>query len=112
MGIRTRLSTNPAMVVGGLKEGVTPLEMAYAYSTIANYGKRVSGSFAASPMGPVAIDKVQQGDHVEQDKRRTERVYSWQVGQTMRALLRGVVMSGTGTHAQGAGGSAGKTGAA
>src|SRR4051812_16595199 len=34
MGIRTHLSTNPAMVLGGLKEGVTPLEMAFAYSTI------------------------------------------------------------------------------
>src|SRR5919107_4300022 len=53
MGIRTKLSTNPAMVLGGLKQGVTPLEMAYAYSTIANDGKRVSGSLAASPMGPV-----------------------------------------------------------
>ena len=38
MGIRTKLSTNPAMMLGGLKEGVTPLEMAYAYSTIANDG--------------------------------------------------------------------------
>ena len=44
MGIRTKLSTNPAMLLGGLKEGVTPLEMAYAYSTIANDGKRISGS--------------------------------------------------------------------
>ena len=47
MGIRTKLSTNPAMMLGGLKEGVTPLEMAYAYSTIANDGKRVSGSHGA-----------------------------------------------------------------
>ena len=38
-----RLSTNPAMTLGGLEEGVTPLEMAYAYSTIANSGVRVSG---------------------------------------------------------------------
>ena len=36
MGIRTPISTNPAMTLGGLSEGVTPLEMAYAYSTIAN----------------------------------------------------------------------------
>src|SRR5204862_3848076 len=42
MGIRTPISTNPAMTLGGLKEGVTPLEMAYAYSTIANKGVRVS----------------------------------------------------------------------
>jgi penicillin-binding protein 1A len=110
MGLKTPVSTNPAMTLGGLKEGVTPLEMAYAYSTIANYGKRVSGTFSASPMGPVAIEKVQQGDHVESDQRRTERVYSWQVGQEMRALLRGVVVNGTGTHAQVDEWSAGKTG--
>ena len=110
MGLKTRVSTNPAMTLGGLKEGVTPLEMAYAYSTIANYGKRISGTFAASPMGPVAIENVRQGDHVEDDQRRTERVYSWQVGQEMRALLRGVVVSGTGTHAQVDEWSAGKTG--
>ena len=53
MGLKTRVSTNPAMTLGGLKEGVPPLEMAYAYSTIANYGKRVSGTFASSPMGPL-----------------------------------------------------------
>ena len=110
MGLKTRVSTNPAMTLGGLKEGVTPLEMAYAYSTIANYGKRVSGTFAASPMGPVAIEKVQQGDHTEEDQRRTERVYSWQVGDEMRSLLRGVVVNGTGTHAQVSEWSAGKTG--
>ncbi|MFL5912048.1 MAG: transglycosylase domain-containing protein, partial [Gaiellaceae bacterium] len=110
MGLKTRVSTNPAMTLGGLKQGVTPLEMAYAYSTIANYGKRVSGTFAASPMGPVAIEKVQQGDHVESDQRHTERVYSWQVGQEMRSLLRGVVLNGTGTHAQVSEWSAGKTG--
>ena len=44
MGIRTKLSTNPAMTLGGLKEGVTPLEMAYAYSTIANHGLRATSS--------------------------------------------------------------------
>jgi len=55
MGIRTQLSTNPAMLLGGLKEGVTPLEMAYAYSTIANDGERVSGSLAPNETGPVAI---------------------------------------------------------
>jgi penicillin-binding protein 1A len=110
MGIKTPVSTNPAMTLGGLQEGVTPLEMAYAYSTIANYGKRVSGTFAASPMGPVAMEKVDDGSHVDQNERRTTRVYSWQVGQEMRSLLRGVVMNGTGTHAQVSEWSAGKTG--
>ena len=44
MGITTPLSTNPAMTIGGLTVGVTPLDMAHAYETIAHNGDRVSGS--------------------------------------------------------------------
>ena len=43
MGITTPLSTNPAMTIGGLTVGVTPLDMAHAYETIAHNGDRVSG---------------------------------------------------------------------
>ena len=43
MGVRTPVSTNKAMTLGGLEQGLTPLELAYAYSTIANHGVRVSG---------------------------------------------------------------------
>jgi penicillin-binding protein 1A len=110
MGIRTRLSTNPAMVLGGLKEGVTPLEMAYAYSTIANHGKRVSGSFAASKFGPVAFTKVQIGDRTETDKVKTERILPQGVADTMRQLMHGVVTSGTGVQANVDTFAAGKTG--
>ena len=46
MGITTPLSTNPAMTIGGLTVGVTPLDMAHAYETIAHGGERVSGSLA------------------------------------------------------------------
>ena len=34
MGIRTRVSSNPAVTLGGLKQGVTPLDMAHAYQTL------------------------------------------------------------------------------
>ena len=44
MGITTPLSTNPAMTIGGLTVGVTPLDMAHAYETIAHGGQRVSGT--------------------------------------------------------------------
>jgi penicillin-binding protein 1A len=112
MGIKTRLSTNPAMLLGGLKEGVTPLEMAFAYSTIANNGKRVSGTLASSRMGPVAIEKVADatGHTIDRDKVKADRVYSSAVGQQMRDLLHGVVVSGTGKNSQVGAWSAGKTG--
>ena len=101
MGIRTKLSTNPAMLLGGLKEGVTPLEMAYAYSTIANDGIRVSGSLAPDRTGPVAIESVEQGDgSVRQNEPVPKRVLPAKVAQVEKDMLSLVVRSGTGRAAQ------------
>src|SRR5215213_972169 len=101
MGIRTQLSTNPAMLLGGLKEGVTPLEMAYAYSTIANDGERVSGSLAPNETGPVAIQSVEQGNgSITKNEVRKERVFPAKVGDVAKDMLRLVVSSGTGKAAQ------------
>jgi penicillin-binding protein 1A len=110
MGIRTHVSTNPAMVLGGLKEGVTPLEMAFAYSTIANRGKRFSGTFAASRLGPVAYTRVQRGGSIDKNKVKTKRVFSESIGEQMRQMMHGVVMSGTGVQANVSQFAAGKTG--
>ncbi len=110
MGVRTEISTNPAMTLGGLKEGLTPLEMAYAYSTIANKGLRVSGTLASSRGGPVAIESVNGGGRDFQNEKVTERVFSEEVGETAHELLAGVVTSGTGTAAEIGEFAAGKTG--
>jgi penicillin-binding protein 1A len=110
MGLRTPVSTNPAMTLGGLKEGLTPLELAYAYTTIANKGTRVSGTLASSPYGPVAITKVDgDGRHAENEKR-SERVFPASVGETAQQLLAGVIQGGTGRAAQIGEFAAGKTG--
>ena len=99
------------MTLGGLKEGVTPLEMAYAYTTIANHGVRVSGSLASSPMGPVAIDSVKQ-----RRARRRERAQDAsgcsprRSGEVAEGMLAGVVQGGTGKAAQIGEFAAGKTG--
>jgi penicillin-binding protein 1A len=101
MGIRTKISRNPAMLLGGLKEGVTPLEMAYAYSTIANDGKKISGSLAPNETGPVAIQSVEDGDGtVEENERRAEQVLPTKVAQVEKEMLRLVVSGGTGQAAQ------------
>ena len=52
MGIRTPVSHNFAMTLGGLKEGVTPLDMAHAYETFAQHGR-----FTYSTMSPGAVDR-------------------------------------------------------
>jgi penicillin-binding protein 1A len=102
MGIRTRVSHNYAMILGGLEEGVTPLEMAYAYSTIANKGLKVSGSLAPDGKGPVAIERVKGKGFEDVDKTEghTKRVFPEQVGETAQELLGGVVLNGTGKAAQ------------
>ena len=106
MGIKTDLSTNPAMLLGGLKVGVTPLEMAFAYSTLANSGKRVCGEWASYKCGPVAIESV---DGEEGDQELKE-VFSQEVADTAKTMLSYVITSGTGTAAQVGEFAAGKTG--
>ena len=101
MGIRTKLSTNPAMLLGGLTEGVTPLEMAYAYSTLANDGVRVSGSLAPNETGPVAIQSVDERDgRVTENHKVEKRVLPAKVAQVEKDMLGMVVSSGTGKAAQ------------
>ena len=43
---------NPALILGGLETGVTPLEMAHAYLTLQHDGQLVSGTMATSPERP------------------------------------------------------------
>jgi penicillin-binding protein 1A len=121
MGLVTKFSTNPSMVLGAIDPGVSPLEMAHAYQTIAADGERVGGNLDASPgpnnrpdqLAPVAIDKVSDpgGDTIAEDKPRKIRVLSSGVTSTMRTILRENVLQGTGVLAQSAGHNAwGKTG--
>ena len=101
MGIQTKLSTNPSMTLGGLEVGVTPLEMAFAYATIANEGVRRSGELAGSEMGPVGVERVETPEgEVTANEPLEERVYPEEVGATTRELLTGVVTGGTAEAAQ------------
>jgi penicillin-binding protein 1A len=100
MGIRTKLSTNPSMTLGGLKEGVTPLEMAFAYSTIANGGVRMTSSLAPDKFSPIGFTAV-KGPHVDKVNKVTPvRVYDEKVGALAKEMLHTVVTSGTGKVAQ------------
>jgi penicillin-binding protein 1A len=112
MGVRTALSRNPAMTLGGLKEGVTPLEMAYAYSTLANNGERVWGTLSPTSRSPVAIEKVldQSGRARAVNHIRHTRVIPYGVAQTAKGILAQVITSGTGKAAQIGEFAAGKTG--
>jgi penicillin-binding protein 1A len=109
MGIRTHLDGYPAEALGGLTLGVSPLEMASAYGTIANGGYRVR---------PTAITKIEFPDgHVEKGKKlpprfRVKRIKAFSDGVTYKAtqILEKNVQAGTGTRAQIGCPAAGKTG--
>jgi penicillin-binding protein 1A len=100
MGIRTKLSTNPSMTLGGLKEGVTPLEMAYAYSTIANDGVRIESSLAPDKFSPIGFSEVRGGATDKVNEVTRKRVFSQKVGELAKSMLHLVVTSGTGKAAQ------------
>jgi penicillin-binding protein 1A len=116
MGITTPLSTNPAMTIGGLTVGVTPLDMAHSYETIAHGGRRVSGTLAQSGE-PVAIQEVDagshtlpDGDHHDVNHVRTNAVLPPSVAATETSMLETVLQYGTGKAAAIGQFAAGKTG--
>ena len=114
MGIRTPVSHNFAMTLGGLTQGVTPLDMAHAYETFAHNGQRVDGTLLGSKYkGPVGITKVTRlRSHKVIARNHTHliRVLSPQVAQAETAMLRQVVLVGTAKNADFGGFAAGKTG--
>ncbi len=113
MGIQTKVSTNPAMILGGLETGVSPLEMAYAYSTLGRSGERIGGTMDSIPgkeLGPTGIMKVTTEDDPDkpvEDKSgssgendvQTEQVIDPNAADTAVGLLENVVSSGTGERA-------------
>jgi penicillin-binding protein 1A len=89
MGIKTRLHAYPAEGLGGLTRGVSPLEMANAYATIASAGWRHR---------PIAIRKVTFPDHHVDNLGRPRRHRAFSDGVTAEAtkILQENVKSGTG----------------
>ena len=79
----------PAAAIGGLSEGVTPLEMASAYATLADGGVRHR---------PTAIAKVVFPDgHVDRPARATgQRVLTPGQAYAVTRILEGVITKGTG----------------
>jgi len=110
MGVRTPVSRNPAMVLGGLKQGVTPLEMAKAYETLAAGGQVVSGSLASREGAPVTYTRVKGSGIHDENKTRRKRVISEGIAEQATQILSTVVTGGTGRAASIGEFAAGKTG--
>ena len=122
MGIRTPVSKNLAMTLGGLREGVTPLDMAHAYQTLAQRGR-----FTYTTMSPGAVERskldppvpgpagIKEIDHRDDGKlkpvelpdgqKAVGRAESWPVLKTsvadqVSSILSTVVTQGTAVAAQ------------
>ena len=111
MGIRTPVSHNPAMTLGGLKEGVTPLDMAHAYETFATDGQRITGTLGASDQGPVGVRSITDSTG-KVFTNHTEKipVLPANVAATAKEIMTTVISQGTAKRAAVGGFEAGKTG--
>jgi len=105
MGITSPLESVPAEAIGGLAVGVTPLEMADAYATLASGGIHHE---------PTAIGRVEfPGGKVDEPSPDSgDRVLTEGQAYAVTKLLEGVITQGTGAGytSIGCAGEAGKTG--
>ena len=119
MGIRTPVSHNWAMTLGGLKEGVTPLDMAHAYETFARKGELTYGSLSPGTLGkgkpvpgPVGIRAISRkhdgklepitlpNGNKAKNRVKTRRVLDEGIANSIGTILQGVVKNGTAQRAQ------------
>jgi penicillin-binding protein 1A len=103
MGIRTHVTNNPAMILGAMKGGVTPIDMAHAYETFATGGNRVFNPVLGAPdKGPTGIAQINCPvcrHKIMADRPTYKRVLPAAIAREVHDMLEGVVSSGTGTEA-------------
>ncbi len=91
MGITSKIDPFASTAIGGLREGVSPLEMASAYATFA------AGGIHREPYSVERIDRVSFGDRDAAYDHRVEgkRVLLDEQAGAANEVLRGVVQDGT-----------------
>lgn len=103
LGITTKVEPVPAIALGGLRTGVSPLEMANAYATLAAGGNRAKVLSISSVEGP-------DGKVIAENTPKTTRAIAQDVAFLTTDMLRGVITRGTGRAAGIGRPAAGKTG--
>jgi 1A family penicillin-binding protein len=103
MGIETEITPVPAVALGGMREGVTPLEMASSFGTLANSGTHMK------PFGILEV-KDATGKVVFSGAPSARKAIDPAVAYLTTDLLKGVIKSGTGKKAAIGRPAAGKTG--
>lgn len=103
LGIREGIDPVPAIALGGLETGVSPLEMAAAYGTLAAGGKH------AEPYGVIEV-LDSKGKALFKAKPRTTDALDPAAAALTTDILTGVIKRGTGKAASIGRPAAGKTG--
>jgi len=97
LGITRHL--NPYFAIGLGADAVSPLEMARAFSTFANDGRRVDGSaFGNRPRAIARVDNA-QGKVVENNRPVNRVILNRDQDALLTSILEDVVRSGTGRRA-------------
>jgi penicillin-binding protein 1A len=94
LGIDSEIDAYPSTAIGGLRVGVTPLEMASAYSTFANSGTH---------MEPYLVQKVTKDENgkeelLEEHRLVSEEVLSRDEAAVVTEALRAVIERGTASY--------------
>ena len=96
LGIRSRLA--PYFSIGLGSGAVSPLDLARAYATIANDGRRVDGSELGN--GPRVVEKVRwQSGRIDENSVITRQVLEESHAELLTDILEDVVRVGTGKRA-------------
>ncbi len=117
MGVPVSADTaSPAIALEGPPSGMTPLEMAMAYATLAAGGQRLSAGVLFDPTKtgfPVSITKVTdaEGNLLDENGVAQTRVMDRGIAELLTTLLQGVITDGTGRAADIGRPAAGQTGA-
>jgi penicillin-binding protein 2A len=80
---------NLAIALGGMHHGISPLQLAEAFSVFPNNGNRLDGHLITKILGPT-------GDVIAERKAKSVKVTSKAVANEMTSMLLNVVESGTG----------------
>jgi penicillin-binding protein 2A len=83
---------NLALALGGMNKGISPLQLANAFTTFANEGKRSDSHLITKIVGPT-------GNIIAEREPKTTKVTSKAVANDMTSMLLNVVESGTGKKA-------------
>jgi penicillin-binding protein 1A len=97
LGIRSQLQ--PYFSIGLGSAAVSPLEMARAYATLANDGRRIDGSeLGNTPRVVESVDHVRSG-HVDDNGPIPKQVLDEGHAELITSILQNVVREGTGRRA-------------